>query len=198
MARSFNGTSALVAVNGAQIAVQGTAFSIAFWIKAAVPAADSYAYAEGRSTTATPLFGIHSNISAHLQVILRNDANSTRLNNVTSAFTQCDGTWHHFIYAQDASNNVAYYTDGANKETTSYVTSGTLTIDRATIGALVRNTTSNWFAATLAEVAIFNRQLLDGDAAALGSGMLRAADLAPLHYWPLWGVDSPEPDLGTG
>jgi hypothetical protein len=198
MARSFNATSDRIAVNSAKIAAQGTAFAILLYVKCTAPATDRYLYSEGSSSSANPIFGIHDNGSSggKLTFFLRNDANTTVLN-YTATHVQYDGSWHTVIYSQDASNNVKIFTDGANKETTSYATTGTLTTDRATIGALVRSGAGNFYSGSAAHVALFARNLTDGEAASLGAGHMLPPAFNPSHYWPLWGVDSPEADLGS-
>jgi hypothetical protein len=91
------------------------------------------------------------------------------------------------------------YVDGAADSSgtrTALSNSNSQTFNTTNIGVLVRNTTSNFYSGTISEVATWTRTLSQGEVTSLASG-LPASHLAPAHYWPLWGVDSPEPDIGT-
>ncbi len=196
MARSYNGTTDNIRADSAHVAAAGTAFSIAFWVKGSTQTASHYMYSEGNTATLNTIFGIETVLSSNkVTAFLRNDANSNLVNSNTTA-NVIDGTWHHVIYTQDSSNNWQVYVDGIADISGSYATS-TVTTNLECFGALKRTSsaTSNFFGGTIGSVASWTRLLSAGDAISL------ASDVSPLllgaaHYWPMYGVDSPEPDLG--
>jgi hypothetical protein len=195
MARHFDqGSNESMNIDAARIAAMGTAFAIAFWIRAGNSGSDVFIYGEGNTGNSSPIFGIDQNASGgKLRVFFRNDGSGTLLN-FQSAKVQMDRTWHHFIYSQDALNNVKLYTDGWFKETTSYSTSGTFTANTATLAGLNRGSPGNLTNCDIADLALFDRDLTDGEAIFLASGFSPAL-LFPVHYWPLNGGKGPERDL---
>ncbi len=200
MARLFNGTTDLINVDAAHIATESAAWSLAFWLNAAPISSDKYVYSEGRADETNTLFGIHQNSSVSsgkVQIIVRNSAGASQLSYQTT-HTQIDSTWHQFIYAQSGANAVAIYTDGGNNETTSYTAAGTFSPTEAAMGCLRRTVNGNFFACSLAHLALFNYQIGDSDAALLGGGLYpNLLATPPTHYWALDGTASPEPDTGT-
>lgn len=202
MARSFNGTSDKIAANAAHSFSEQAAFSVSFW--ALVPAGSQHGsiYTETRSTSSAPWIDINYNSavnSANIIVQIRNDAGGTQ--QLSSTFRSsgspsfADGNWHHYVFTQDGSGNYATYCDGIVGPSGSY-TPGTTTIDQLTIGCWQGNGASQFFHGSIAHVAKWSRKLSAGEAAALGAGTL-PSHFGPDHYWPLFGVDSPEPDIGT-
>ncbi len=194
MARSFNGSSDFVAADAAHVFSMSGAFSLAFWLKAANPGANKICYGEGNSVSSNPFIQAGANASAKAVVFVRGDTGATQTLTATTA-TVADSTWHHVCYTQDASGNYKFYVDGVADATGSY-TSGTTTLDRTTIGGFrATGGISTPITGSLQHVATWTRQITAGEAASLGMGAL-PSHFAPAHYWPLWGADSPEPDLG--
>jgi hypothetical protein len=184
----------------ATVGAVASACTVAFWVASTTTTGGWYAYGEASSSASQPLFGLGL-ASGTIRVFLRNDANSTLLN-VTLTASVLDGNPHHVCYTQDASGNYVFYADGGVDHSGSHSTTGTLTVDRATIFALGRGSgttivSGTPFAGTMWEVATWTRQLAAAEVASLANG-LPASHLGPSHYWPLWGVDSPEPDIGIG
>lgn len=157
-------------IDAAHIAGMSKAFAIAFWIRAGSVGSDVYIYGEGNTGNASTIFGIHQAASAgKLKVTIRNDGSSTVLD-FQSAKAQMDRTWHHFVCSFDASNNVKLCTDGWFKETTSYSTSGTFTANTATLAGLNRGSPGNLTKCDIADLALFDRDLTDGEAIFLAAG----------------------------
>lgn len=200
MARSFNGTSDRIRADGAHLfGGAGAAYSVSLWLK--VPAlassgsTDFVIYSEANTGSTNNLFALMSLAATSLtdvRLFIKNSA-QTAVDNVSG--TAFDNTWHQIGYAQNASGSFARYLDGVSTNTGSYA--GIATTNDVCFGALVRTTTTNFFPGALAHVATWNRQLAAQEMASLGAGLL-PSHLGPNHYWPLWGVDSPEPDIGTG
>lgn len=195
MARSFNGTSDLIAADGAAIGAFTVAFAIALRCKGS-PQNNMWLWGEGSSSSNNQLFGFNTGAStASANLLLRSDTNTVAVNYTTVAAV-FDATWHHIAYTQDGSGNWKVYVDGALDGSGTHSTSLGLTVNRRTIGALRRASTGNWFAGSIAEVAGGRASVSAPQIASLANG-LPASHLGLDHYWPLWGADSPEPDIGT-
>jgi hypothetical protein len=196
MARSFNGTSDLIAADLAHLYAIASAFSVAAWVKGAAQN-NKGVYGEGISTSSNPLFLIGSGqtTTSKARVSITTNSGGSALA-VESTATAFDSNWHHLCFTQDASRNYVLYVDGVSDHSATY-SSGTLSgINRAGIGLLRRNTNGNFFAGSIAEVCTLSRQLSAKEVLLLASGF-SASHVAANHNWPLWGVDSPEPDIGT-
>jgi len=113
----------------------------------------------------------------------------------TTGFTA--GTWHHAAGVWSATNDRAAYIDGGSKGTNTQTVTFASTPDRTWIGR-VRGLT-NYVHSDLdavAEAAIWNVALSDAEIALLAKGLslLLIQRGAIAAYWPLFGVNSPEPD----
>lgn len=200
MARSFNGTSDVIRADGANLAtLESGNVSFAAWVKASGAITNAVYYGEGVNGN-NPHLQWQTN-SGKWRGFLRDVNGLSMINGVSSALTLADGTWHHFVYSQSLSGSTVswqVYIDGA-ADSTAHGTYGSTNASctRVSIGALARSTTTNFFAGTLLGVASWSRSLSAAEAKSLANG-LPASRLGPSHYWPLWGVDSPEPDIGNG
>jgi hypothetical protein len=204
MARFCN-SNGYVVVDSAHSWTEAVVFSLSFWMKCVSQgvAQNVCPYSEGLSTSNNPFLFIENGSSGGLNKIFltlrANGGGSTNKINTNTTATFFDDTWHNFIYTQDGgSPNVAYavYADGVLDINGTYAPL-TTTIDRATIGAFRGNTLQKIFPGSIMEVAKWSRVLSSAEAKLLASGV-PASHLAPTHYWPLWGIDSPEPDIGSG
>lgn len=203
MARTFNGTSDLIAADAAAGFSEQNNYGISCWVNLAASATKRCFYSEGRSTTNNPFIQLeNSTVSTNRAlIVVRNDAGgNSQINGVLTASAVYDSTPHHFIYTQSVSGSTTtwqVYVDGAADSTAQGTyTNGTTTIDRVGIGCARLASNSGFVGGSVWDVAIFHRTLTAAEAVALASG-LPASHLGPDHYWPLWGVDSPEPDLGV-
>lgn len=112
------------------------------------PATSAQIFAEGQTPDATPFYSIRAdNVTAStLGVGIRNDANSTLLTFGSLATNFWNNT-DQVVGVTDSFGTVSAYLNGVPVGTpASYTPSGTLTINRTALGALIRNTTSSWFA----------------------------------------------------
>ena len=199
MARSLNGTSDKIAANAAHLTNAGVAFTIAGWIKKSARANDAL-YGEGSTGAAGPFAELHldGTTGQHIEFAARSGASGSA-DTITGTLTAADGTWHHIAVTQDSSNNIALFVDGTADTTgarTALSNTPGQVFNTATLGAVVRNTTSSFFSGTMAHVATWSRQLSAAEIKTLAAGVPPSL-LGPDHYWPLWGTDSPEPDIGT-
>lgn len=198
MARNFNGTTDLIAADAAAASLfpaDASPLTLAIWLKGALGATKSF-LSIGRSTTANAAIVLTtaSGPTGAIRLVITDNTNTTRLNVSGTAVIQ-DSTWHHACLTLDTSRLVKFYADGILDVSTSYTSGGTYTMGRVGIGCQRRSTNIQFFPGALAEVAAWTRILSSREVASLASG-LPANFLAPNNYWPLWGNDSPEPDLG--
>lgn len=195
MARSFNGTSDLIDVGAAHSFADATAFSFSTWVKGSAQS-DGRIYSEGTSVT-TNQFSIGSSASGSMNTcrFLIVSANSVKLDSTGTAVI-LNGAWHHLAITLTTGRGWTRYVDGATDGSGTYSAVG-WGPDRASIGCLDRNTNSFFFSGKLEQTALWGRTLSAKEVASLANG-LPASHLGPKHYWPLWGVDSPEPDIGNG
>ena len=197
MARTLNGTSDEIRADGANVFAANTAFSVAVWLNASGSITNEVYYGEGLNGN-NPHFMLQCN-SGKLRIFLRSNAGTSLINGISSALTIADSTWHHVVYAQNGSGGWQAYIDGAADGTAkgTYSAGATNACTFLGLGALPRSTVTNFWAGTLSYVANWTRQLGAKEVLGLANGVSPLA-YAPTHYWPLWGVDSPEPDIGNG
>lgn len=198
MARSFNGTTDLIkATGGASYAGTRTAFSMGCWVNGAGQQNKAF-QTDSRNSDRGFIFFSSQNVVGGTKCRLVSSHSVTGASNIdiTSTAVILDSTWHHVLVTLDASGNWKLYIDGALDSSGGPVTSDTVTESWEAHGCLARNTNAAFFAGKLAHAANWTRTLSAADAASLAAG-LPPSHLGPAHYWPLWGTDSPEPDLGV-
>lgn len=195
MARNFNGTSALIRADGAQVFQSSAACSFSLWVR-------------GFSGTSNVIYGEANTGSNNNNIRIQTDPTTgvavefvvhTTLNTlalVGSATAFAAGVWHHVLVTQTTGRVATIYVDGVQDAQGTAGTS-TFSTTNTAIGALFRSTAAFFYGGDIAEVANWPRTLSAEEAVALASG-LPASYLGPSHYWPLWGADSPEPDIGNG
>jgi hypothetical protein len=197
MARVFNGTSDRIDANTARLFNKATAASASMWAFAASPSSAGQCYAEGNTGSNNNTFtvgtGVSSTANVRLLIKINNSGSDVDATGTAAAF---EAHWHHILFTQDTSNNCIVYVDGQVDISTSYSSAQTYSANDLVIGALRRASISNWFAGSIAEVANWSRTLSAAEALQLALGV-PASQLVPDHYWPLAGVASPEPDIGT-
>ncbi len=202
MARKFNGTTDKIDADAAVLNVSGQqAFSVSFWVNASIAQSSVLdPWAVGASGAAGPFWQAQGDASGKITFSGRS-ATSGGTDSTTSTATVFDSTWHHVCITQPSGSNVvSIYINGVLDHTftrTSLSNGASQVFNTLSFGYLHRNTSSNFYAGNLADVAHWTRTLSAAEVALLGGGH-PAAELGPDHYWPLWGVDSPEPDIGNG
>src|SRR5688572_7295534 len=120
---TFNGTSDLISAaytSGLPISAQ-SAFSVAMWVKGPIQL-DKRVFSEGSSASNAPLFNIGTdstaapNTAGRVDILIRNDANSSIVNHRKSARIAFDNTWHHIAYTDDNGKAIVYI-DGIRDST---------------------------------------------------------------------------------
>lgn len=120
----------------------------------------------------------------------------------TTTTTFDTGHWHHVLISSDFTTaGTKIYLDGVSQSFSTGGTPGTPQTTGATplyfIGRLSAGGTQEYFDGRQADVALWTAQLSAIEALALSAGIrpynIRRSSLA--DYWPLDGLQSPEPDL---
>ena len=145
--------------------------SVSFWAKGG-SSASSWLLAEGCTTSTAPAycFGPKQGVST-FRAFVRTDANSGRLDR-QSAGAVFDGAWHHVVWT-DQAGTARLYIDGAATDTISFAYStGTLTMNTTTLGALVRkpNDPKYPFLGLIDDFAVWDEVLSTNSIAALSVG----------------------------
>jgi hypothetical protein len=142
-----------------------TTYSVCGWVKA--PAQDDKRiFAEGSSASNNPLLTIGSgrttdSTTNKLQVYIRNDAGTALLGAYGTKSTTAifDDAWHHFCW-NDNNGTAELYIDSVKDATNfNYTRSGTLTLNRTGIAAVIRAAVSNWLDGELFDIRCYNRCL---------------------------------------
>jgi YD repeat-containing protein len=97
-----------------------------------------------------------------LDVIIRNDQGTIFINHLVSTTVVFDNNWHHIAWV-DNFGSVKLYVDGnLDAANFNYTPSGTMTVNTAAIGTLVRTTvagTGNTFNGLIDDVSVWERAL---------------------------------------
>jgi hypothetical protein len=199
MARSFNGSSDLVKATGAS-SYRGTraTFSASCWVLGAAQT-DNIFYCEAQNN-AKGFFRLgtqNGSPNNKCRVLISDHTTGSNDLDYTTTAVIMDSAWHHVGFTLDASGNWVIYVDGTPDHSASISTVDSMTPAWTALGCMARNTNAQFFAGNIGEADNWTRTLTAAEVASLAAG-LPASHLAPDHYWPLWGVDSPEPDIGTG
>ncbi|MBK8975423.1 MAG: LamG domain-containing protein [Planctomycetes bacterium] len=157
----------------------GAAFSVTFWVRANA-ADDDRVLSLSSTASNTPLFTIGSGqtalgLSDRIRIYVRSDGN--RSFDQSSDQTVFDGTWHHVAYCE-TSGRANLYVDGvrdtagfdfrgAGPSNPNY---GTFTLNRLTLGAVVRSTICCLLPCELDDVRVFGYELTAADVATIRSG----------------------------
>jgi hypothetical protein len=157
---SFNGSSQyIVHSNGFHFAL-GTNHT---FVVATAPAGalGRYFVAEGSSSSTAPVYSLLSSGAETIggayrwNSLIRNDANSARLSATVLFSAETFSLSRRHYEAIDSTTNVTAILDYQTQETpTAYTRTGTTTVNRFAIGALVRNSVGSYFKADVNDVII--------------------------------------------
>ncbi|HVR76442.1 MAG TPA: LamG-like jellyroll fold domain-containing protein [Planctomycetota bacterium] len=140
------------------------AYTLAAWVKG-LPQMDRRVFAEGSSTTNTPLWGLatqSTGATSQVDMFIRNDANVTTVNHRLSGRDAFDGSWHHVAWVDDNGQGVLYI-DGVRDSGDFRYTRAPLTLDRTAIGAVLRAAAGNFYAGAIDDVRVYNYALTPGE-----------------------------------
>lgn len=199
MARSFNGTSDLITIDAVTaISTTSDAWTWAGWVKGAAQSTKAFVSQCANATNPQMYFGTDSSTPFNnCRFLLVDVGGVTRVNMLISTATVMDSTPHHVAVTWDSSANWVVYVDGVNDHSGSTSSAVSIGTTRATFGCFRRSTNSDFLNGSLWDWARWSRALSAKEILSLANG-LPPSHLGPDHYWPLWGLDSPEPDIGNG
>ncbi len=138
-------------------------YSVSLWVKASMldggNAADVRVYSESSTNSNTPLFTIGAGAlsATPAKIFIRSDANRELVNR-SSARPVFDGAWHHLVWT-DTNGNGKLYIDGTLDETDFTYVPSTLTLNRTSVGAVVRTNVSNMVFGNIDDVATWDRPI---------------------------------------
>ncbi len=136
-----------------------TANSVSLWVKGPANQDDKRVFTEGSSSNGTPVFDIGTNLaSGKVDMFIRNDVGDARLNHVLSTGVAFDGTWHHIVWV-DNNGTAALYIDGALDSQNFNYTKEILTLNRTSIGNVLRAAPAFYFNGSIDEVRTYTRAL---------------------------------------
>jgi hypothetical protein len=134
-------------------------FSIAFWIKGSAASGEDRIISEGSSLSSSPFYSIEATnpLTSKIKLAIRNDASSYLVNATTTADV-LDNIWHHVVFSDD-NGTVKCYIDRAEDATDFNYTRGTLTLNRFSLGCLLRSSAIAFFAGKMTRPLIFNKAI---------------------------------------
>ncbi len=193
MARTFNGSTDQI--DGGNGVVEGATESNSCWIKASA-LSNAYMGIYCRTNGIASFHSILLKSTGKFATYVDTNAGSAQLDPGTNAIST--GAWHHFAWTYGSSGGLKTFLDGASDGTsnigtallTNYGTTNTgIGYDPANVG--------RGFPGSIADVALWNVALSASEITALARGvrplMIRPANI--IHYMPLDGLSSPEPDF---
>lgn len=189
MARSFNGTSDFIDVGSASVLNITGAFTSSIWLFPTSLATFNQVYSKNNGNSTYWQCYIASGGQVHAQL------DGASLGNVISTNSISTNVWSHIAIARDGSNNVHIYINGADAGGSATGSNGSTTGQDLTIGKDIVN--SRFWTGTLADFAIWTTNLSTLEIAGLAEGVrpIRTRPQSLIGWWPLDGLQSPEPDL---
>lgn len=192
MSRSFVPSSSQYLEHAAAV-VAAAPLTMACWFRTPNVSDNQVLMSVGASGT-THRFGLMTGGAIASDPILAQvNAGSTTSATTTAGYSA--NVWHHACGVYDSATSRAAYLDGGAKGTnaTSKVPSG---LNRTAIGREVQATPANYVDGDIAEAAIWNVALTDGEVMTLSLGLspLLVRPSGLVAYWPMAGRLSPEID----
>lgn len=138
-------------------------YSVSVWFnRRNMSSANCAIYAEGNSGSNNQGFVLGtSNAVATFKprVFVRNDANVAQLSSVLGNTVLENGKWYNFVWT-DNNGVCALYVNGVlDTQNFNYTPTGSYTLNRSSIGALIRSVSVDYFEGKIDEVAVYNRVL---------------------------------------
>ena len=196
-ARSFNGSSQS-ASTGSTVTVSGlSAITVAFWLKVSSFGSGVYLESSPNSNSNTGAFSVTYGTTGSCTNLFYFYEKGTSWYQVVGFTAPSTGAWHQFtLVIGDLVSASKAYVDGGSQSLTTCSSSGTgSTFTNQNLYLMARNNASGWTSGSLAEVAVFAATLNANQALALASCTPDTIGVNPVFYAPMWGADSPEPEL---
>lgn len=175
----FNGASDLMEVTqatGFPFYASNTQYSISFFIKPnSFGATAQCIFGEGNTSGTSPVFLLGTLLSGtkgQLSLLLRDDEANVLVNNVTTFSRPLDVNKFNHVVISDDNGTVHVYINGVEDSVSitgsfNYTRTGTFSFTKSTIGALVRNTTSNYLDGSLVDMRFIQKAVSADEAYAL-------------------------------
>ena len=202
MARLFNGSTDQIDCGSPSVLNITGSVSLSAWIYLASSFGSGYQAIFGRwDDSDTPfrsyLLTLSGSGTLNGCVLFLDQGGSTHYVISSQAISFFPGGWHHVAGTFNVSSGNAYlYIDGTLSNSAS---TGLTGLSNAPLDNIIGNGNSSdaYFDGTIADVAIWSGVLTAQDIAALAAGMppWLFRDQPLVGYWPLDGLQSPEPDL---
>jgi hypothetical protein len=191
MARDFASASSQY-LEGSASPIAATGFTMACWIYPYQANLSVVAFSIGDSAGVARALVYPTNVAV-ISATAVNDAGTTAAANTTATYTA--NTWHHICGIFQNANRYAFL-NGVKSAINSTTITFSTNINRLRVGC--QNTTggalATFFNGRVAEAAIWNIVLADGEISRLAQGInprtMRPANLA--GYWPLYGEGTTE------
>lgn len=133
----------------------GTGYTVALWVKGSALSGKRL-YSETASG-GSARFALQTYTNGQVWVNITDDNNTTLKNAVGGAVVFGDSAWHHIAWV-DQNGAGKLYVDGNQSATHTY-TPGPMTLNRATIGAQLKTTASDFFTGEVDEVSVWDKAL---------------------------------------
>lgn len=177
----FDGVNDLLRREASLGLLAGGAYTLAFAIRGNSPVSDSRMFAEGSSLNNNPLFIVvqaSAGTPTSSSALYRNDAGLQLVSPATMTNAGVfDGSDRVLIITDDGTF-IRSYVDGAVGAATGWTPSGTVTLDRSCIGALLRAVSGNWWAGDVYGMVAVPRVVTDTERANLTTYMGNLAGLS--------------------
>lgn len=197
MARLFTASSSMRLENTGGAPVTAVPFSILAWVYPTASAANYGVIGLSDGTTNNAIVLRLDSSGGNPQLVLASIADGGGSSNATTSAAWNANAWNAIAGTFDASIGVSAYVNGGNKGNGS-ITANPIGIGQTFIG---QETRSNlYMQGRIAEVAMYNALLTDDEVAAHAKGIpaWRIRPAALQFYCPIYGLQSPEPDLHAG
>lgn len=196
MARSFNSTTPDYFTTNSAV-ITGTPFTYAAWVNLTSVTTSQQVMTIVNNAVETDKFQLYISNTGLGAFQARSVAAGTP-QAVTSGALSAN-TWHHVGATSVSASSRYAYLDGVQgtQNTVHCIPQG---LNFTAIGMDRDSTPGNPLNGLIAEVAIWNEALSSVEMSALSRGVspMAVRRSALVAYWPLWGIDSPEPSVISG
>ncbi len=169
---NFDGTNDYVRVNqdsGLPI-YSHEEFSVSLWVRGGAQA-DKRVFSEGSSSNNTPVFNIGTNSGngSEVDLFIRLPSGSRPLSHRLSQTQPFDNTWHHLAWI-DRDGQAELYVDGILDGQDFSYSKTAMTLNRTSIGAILRASDSFHFDGLIDDVSVWEKALSEEEIQALAAG----------------------------
>lgn len=204
MARDFNGSSDQLSVAANAALRPGLPVTVSAWVKPDVLQSAGI-YTSNKVGTTHSGFWVAVDAAGNIESSFGDNtggAGTDRQSKVTTATPVTVGAWRHVAATIRGASDMTIYAGGVDAGGAFSGTGGAMAYNVANGSRIgfVGSAGAAFFDGLLAEVAVWTVSLSDSEVASLSGGVspldVQGGNL--LAYWPICGVQSPEPDYKSG